>query len=149
MPASKITLILPTNTKNQPNYQPTAPSWYNTTWHEGGAALNLCSHIHNDKNRMNRWFSKSGSCWWCRDNYVLYPQFKKQNWQQSQPPTLGLERIKCVGNETDFLSLLQQNKIHVGHEKTCTTKNKLWCFITVAQKYFDTLMVWGGNYSSS
>lgn len=48
MLASKTASTLPTNTKNEPCYQPTIPSWYNATWHSDVNALNLCSRIHND-----------------------------------------------------------------------------------------------------
>lgn len=145
----KLPPICQPTPKNTPYHQPTTPSWYNTTWHTGGNAFSRCSRIHNDKKRMNRWFCKSGTCRWYRDNYVLCPQFKRQNWQQLPPPTWGLERIMFVCGKRDRFSFIfalsNRTNCTLGmtkHElpKTNTSLGFWLVYITVAQQNFDHIL---------
>lgn len=96
--AYRIASILPTKTNHKPYYQPTVPSWYNSTWHDGGKAFSWCSRIHHDKNGWIAGFANLVHAGGTQTILCL-----RHNWQRSPPPTWGLDRIMfCVGNETDF-----------------------------------------------
>lgn len=101
-------------TEEEPCDQPTSSSWYNATWHTGGNALNCCSRIHNDKNGWIGGFADLVHAVGA-ETIARYAHSFRQNWQQLQPPTWGLERIMfCVGNKTD-LSLY----LHLARGQIC------------------------------